>query len=87
MCCAQPLAEASASSRAWPDTEHSAWSIPRPTEPFRAIKDYVAFYASRVDQCFVGEERVRAQDGDFYGGWITARIVGPFKGGPGTRGW
>jgi uncharacterized protein (DUF427 family) len=68
-------------------SENSAWSIPRPTGPFRAIKDYVAFYASRVDRCFVGDECVTAQDGDFYGGWITARIVGPFKGGPGTRGW
>jgi hypothetical protein len=28
-----------------------------------------------------------AQEGDFYGGWITAEIVGPLKGGPGTWGW
>ena len=27
------------------------------------------------------------QEGDFYGGWITSRIVGPFKGAPGTQGW
>jgi hypothetical protein len=27
------------------------------------------------------------QPGDFYGGWITPELVGPFKGGPGTRGW
>lgn len=68
-------------------SERAAWSIPRPTRAFQAIKDYVAFYASRVDACFVDAERVEAQAGDFYGGWITARIVGPFKGGPGTRGW
>jgi hypothetical protein len=48
---------------------------------------YVAFYPARVDGCFVDGERVAAQDGDFYGGWITARIRGPFKGGPGTAGW
>jgi hypothetical protein len=40
-----------------------------------------------VDECRVGDERVIPQPGDFYGGWITSRIVGPFKGGPGTVGW
>ncbi len=28
-----------------------------------------------------------AQEGGFYGGWITARVVGPFKGVPGSWGW
>ncbi|WP_421724824.1 DUF427 domain-containing protein [Bauldia sp.] len=64
-----------------------AWSYPDPTPSFRQIKDYRAFYASRVDECWVGDERVQPQEGDFYGGWITSRIVGPFKGGPGTMGW
>lgn len=68
-------------------SEAAAWSYPAPTPPFRAIKDHLAFYASRVDACWVGDERARAQEGDFYGGWITSRIVGPFKGGPGTTGW
>jgi len=30
---------------------------------------------------------VQAQQGDFYGGWITRDVIGPFKGGPGTQGW
>jgi hypothetical protein len=47
----------------------------------------VAFYPSRAGECRVDGELVRAQEGDFYGGWITAGIVGPFKGGPGTAGW
>jgi hypothetical protein len=47
----------------------------------------VAFYPGRVDACFVGEEQVHPQAGDFYGGWITSTVVGPFKGAPGTRGW
>jgi uncharacterized protein (DUF427 family) len=64
-----------------------AWSYPDPAPAFAAIADHLAFYASRVDACFVGEERVTPQEGDFYGGWITSRIVGPFKGGPGTAGW
>lgn len=67
--------------------EKAAWSYPNPTNTFLALKDYLAFYASRVDGCWVGDEQVEAQAGDFYGGWITSRVVGPFKGPPGTRGW
>ena len=29
----------------------------------------------------------KSQKGDFYGGWITSNIKGPFKGGTGTFGW
>lgn len=65
----------------------AAWHYPRPSPPFAAILDHVAFFPGRVDACYVDDERVRAQDGDFYGGWITGEIVGPFKGGAGTRGW
>jgi uncharacterized protein (DUF427 family) len=67
--------------------ENAAWSYPLPSPGFADIRGFLAFYASRVDECWVGEERVQAQEGDFYGGWITSRIVGPFKGGVGTRGW
>ncbi|MBS28883.1 MAG: hypothetical protein CL566_08190 [Alphaproteobacteria bacterium] len=68
-------------------SEAAAWSYPVPTESFAAVADHLAFYASRVDACWVGQERVAPQDGDFYGGWITPQVVGPFKGGAGTRGW
>jgi hypothetical protein len=68
-------------------SEKAAWSYPEPTEAFMAIKGYFSFYASRVDGCWVGQERVQPQPGDFYGGWISSRVVGPFKGGPGTTGW
>jgi uncharacterized protein (DUF427 family) len=64
-----------------------AWTYPEPSASFVPIRDYLSFYASRVDACYVNEERVRAQAGDFYGGWITANLVGPFKGPPGTGGW
>ncbi len=67
--------------------ENAAWTYPRPTADFAAIAGYVAFYPGRVDDCFVDGERVEAQPGDFYGGWITRDIVGPFKGEPGTTGW
>jgi uncharacterized protein (DUF427 family) len=63
-----------------------AWSYPRPRPRFDRIKDFLAFYPGRV-ACFVDGERVRPQPGRFYGGWITAEIVGPFKGEPGTGNW
>jgi hypothetical protein len=47
----------------------------------------VAFYPGRMEACYVDDERVQAQPGDFYGGWITNEIVGPFKGGAGSWGW
>lgn len=66
--------------------KHAAWTYREPFEAFKAIKDYLAFYPSRV-KCYVDGERVRAQSGVFYGGWITSEIVGPFKGDAGTSGW
>jgi uncharacterized protein (DUF427 family) len=65
----------------------AAWSYAHPSPGYEAIRDHLAFYAGRVDRCTVDGEIVQPQPGDFYGGWITADIVGPFKGGPGTRGW
>jgi uncharacterized protein (DUF427 family) len=64
-----------------------AWTYRSPSPAFAAIRDHLAFYPSRVDACFVDGERVQSQPGDFYGGWITSDIVGPFKGSPGTMGW
>ncbi|WP_433796545.1 DUF427 domain-containing protein [Actinoplanes sp. CA-252034] len=63
------------------------WSYEHPTPGYAEIAGAVAFYPSRVDECRVAGELVQPQEGDFYGGWITAGIVGPFKGGPGTTGW
>jgi uncharacterized protein (DUF427 family) len=68
-------------------SRRAAWSYPNPDRRYAAIRNHFAFYASRVDECWVGEERAAPQEGDFYGGWITSRISGPFKGGPGTLGW
>jgi uncharacterized protein (DUF427 family) len=69
------------------EVRDAAWSYPAPAPGYEAIRDHLAFYPGRVDAAFVDDEQVRAQPGDFYGGWITADIVGPFKGGPGTAGW
>ncbi|MEB3831021.1 DUF427 domain-containing protein [Phormidium sp. CCY1219] len=67
--------------------ENGAWSYPVPTSKFSPIKNSLGFYANQMDACYVDGEQVDAQAGDFYGGWITKEIVGPFKGSSGTMGW
>jgi uncharacterized protein (DUF427 family) len=64
-----------------------AWYYAAPTPAFRPIRNYVAFYAAPMDHCWVDGEAVTPQPGEFYGGWITADIVGPFKGESGSWGW
>ncbi len=65
----------------------AAWAYLDPSEAFRPIAGYVAFYPAAMDRCTVDGEVVRPQPGGFYGGWITDDIVGPFKGVPGSWGW
>jgi uncharacterized protein (DUF427 family) len=65
----------------------AAWFYPDPSPDFEAICDAVAFYPALMDECTLDGEVVKAQEGDFYGGWITSEVAGPFKGGPGTFGW
>jgi uncharacterized protein (DUF427 family) len=71
-------------SREIPDI---AWSYPDPNPGYEEIRDHLAFYAWKVDEAWVGDELATPQPGHFYGGWVTSRVVGPFKGGPGTAGW
>ncbi|MBD2103587.1 DUF427 domain-containing protein [Leptolyngbya sp. FACHB-261] len=66
---------------------NGAWYYPEPTAYFAALRDYIAVYPSKMEACYVNGERVQAQPGDFYGGWVTSDIVGPFKGSIGTMGW
>lgn len=65
----------------------AGWSYPDPSPEFEAIKDSIAFYPGLMDECTVDGEPVLPQPGDFYGGWITSEITGPFKGGLGTLAW
>lgn len=65
----------------------AAWHYPDPTPEFLALVGHVAVMPARMDRCLVEGEVVTPQEGDFYGGWITSRVVGPFKGGACTRGW
>ena len=69
------------------DRREAAWTYERPLPGYEAITGHIAFYPGRVDEAWVDDERVLPQAGDFYGGWITSDVTGPFKGGPGTRGW
>ncbi|MDY6940400.1 MAG: DUF427 domain-containing protein [Cyanobacteriota bacterium] len=66
---------------------NAAWFYPQPTPAFATIANYVAIYAEVMDACYVDGEQVQPQPGNFYGGWVTEDIVGPFKGGAGTWGW
>lgn len=66
---------------------NAAWRYPEPQKRYEGIKECVAIYAHAMDACYVNDEKVQSQEGDFYGGWITSTIKGPFKGGLGTWGW
>ncbi len=65
----------------------AAWTYPDPSRGFEVLRDRVALYPGKMDSCEIDGEQVEPQAGNFYGGWITSRIVGPFKGGAGTTGW
>lgn len=65
----------------------AGWSYPDPVPAFAALRDHVSVYPGRMGRCLLDDEEVQPQEGDFYGGWITADIVGPLKGAPGTWGW
>ena len=65
----------------------SAWHYPTPTDAFAELTGHVALYAAAMDSCTIDGELVVPQPGGFYGGWITSRVVGPFKGTPGTQYW
>jgi len=69
------------------EVREAAWYYPEPSARYEALRGHVAFYPGRVDAAWVGDEQVTSQEGDFYGGWITSEIEGPFKGAPGTAGW
>ncbi|MFC3881189.1 DUF427 domain-containing protein [Algoriphagus namhaensis] len=65
----------------------AAWGYLNPNKSYPQLKNTISVYAHHMDVCYVNDEKVQAQEGDFYGGWITQDIVGPFKGAPGTWGW
>ncbi len=66
--------------------EQVAWTYEAPNEDFTSITQYLAFYAQKL-ACSVDGEPVDPNEGSFYGGWITSKVVGPFKGSPGSAWW
>lgn len=62
----------------------AAWSYGEPTTGFAVIANYVAFYAHAMDACFIGDQLVTPQSGNFYGGWVTDNLRGRIKGAQGT---
>jgi uncharacterized protein (DUF427 family) len=65
----------------------AAWTYVSPTRGFAALAGALAVMPALVDRCTVDGEEVIPQPGGFYGGWITSRVAGPFKGVPGSTGW
>ena len=68
-------------------SELACWWYPEPVPRYARLRDHVTFYPGRVGRCLVDGVPVSPSDGGFYGGWITPRVVGPFKGAPGSEWW
>ena len=60
----------------------AVWTYPNPSHRFLELAGWFALYPQMMDGCWVEGERVIPQQGGFYGGWITSRVEGPFKGDP-----
>lgn len=65
----------------------ACFAYPEPSRRFAMQAGWYSFYATQMDACFVGDERVTPQPGGFYSGWITSDLAGPFKGVDGSSGW
>jgi uncharacterized protein (DUF427 family) len=59
--------------------DDAGWRYTQVFEEFADLWQWPSFYAGRV-QCYVGDEPARPQPGGYYGGWVTADLVGPIKG-------
>ncbi|KAB7744098.1 DUF427 domain-containing protein [Nostocoides sp. F2B08] len=67
--------------------ERAAWHYPDARGRYAVLLGHVAVMPGLMDRCTVDGEEVVPQEGGFYGGWITSKVTGPFKGAPGTLGW
>ena len=68
-------------------SKRAAWTYESPLSDYVELAGAIAFYPGRLDAAYVDDERATPQPGDFYGGWVTSELVGPFKGSPGTENW
>lgn len=71
---------------AWRQADPAAWVYEQTFPEFDELRGWFAFYPGAL-ACFVGDERVAAQPGGYYGGWVTADLSGPIKGEPGSADW
>lgn len=69
-----------------PSAEQAGWVLEGVYPEFAELSGWYAFYPQYLG-CFIDQERVGAQPGGYYGGWVTTDLVGPIKGAPGTEGW
>ncbi|MEM8662988.1 MAG: DUF427 domain-containing protein [Pseudomonadota bacterium] len=69
----------------------AAYTYPDPFDDlpqnYAAIAGMTVFYAGRVDEAWIDEERVTPQPGGYYAGWVTQNLTGPIKGMAGSEGW
>lgn len=63
-----------------------AWRYLAVYPEFENIYGWYAFYPQYLP-CFLDDERVTAQPGGYYGGWVSRDLAGPIKGEPGSGGW
>ncbi|MEM0906976.1 MAG: DUF427 domain-containing protein [Pseudomonadota bacterium] len=72
-------------------SREAAYTYPDPfddlAEGYAALAGTIVFYASRVDEAFIGDTAVTPQPGGYYSGWVTPWLKGPIKGAPGSEGW
>ncbi len=64
--------------------EEAAWSYGGSPEGAKSIEGYIAFYPNPMDACYVDDEQVSVRNSDFYAGWVTSDIEGPFVGDAGV---
>lgn len=62
--------------------QKAGWSYAKPSNKYSSLRDWISVYPRCVDGCYLEGEKVVPQPGEFYGGWITSWVNGPFKGDP-----
>jgi uncharacterized protein (DUF427 family) len=60
-------------------SEHAALMYPEPDRVYVALRDCMAFYAGRMDRCYVNGERVVPAP-PHMAGWITRELIIPYNG-------
>ena len=62
--------------------ENAVWAYEDTPEESNVIQDYFAFYPNDMDACLVDDMKATPRQSEYYAGWVTAHIEGPFVGDP-----